>query len=210
MRTPWFFTLLLTGPLGCLAQTAVFTDNFSHGSTLNGLSSPGGTPAASFTSYDIASTVPAATGPALASGNLRLTFDAPTTSGLLEAQARFTATPVVLETVGDYIGLTVVFTDTGGSLLTGGDNSYLYDGLYNSGGSLPVAGALNNGGLSATPGSPYATGHAANWSGYSGRFAVAFGGFQRTQRQVQNGPGTASANQDLVGNAETGASASAT
>ena len=43
----------------CQAQVVnafMFSDNFSNGSTTNGLSTPGGTPAASSTSYDIAST----------------------------------------------------------------------------------------------------------------------------------------------------------
>ena len=48
--------------------------------------------------------------------------------------------------MGDYINLTYTFTNTA-SLLAGGTNSYIVSGLYNSGGVPPVAGGLNNSGL---------------------------------------------------------------
>src|SRR5487761_2035598 len=51
----FFAAMLVFAPLVSKAAT-FFTDNFSNGSTTNGPSLPGGTAAASFTSYDIAST----------------------------------------------------------------------------------------------------------------------------------------------------------
>ncbi len=182
-----------------LAQTAVFTDNFGNGSTLNGTSTPGGTPAASSTSYDIASSKAATTVPSIAAGDLKVGLNAATTSGFVEAQAVFASTPVSLATIGDYINLTYSFTDTGGGLLAGGTASYIFNGLFNSGGSTPVAGGLNNSGLSATAGSPFATGNAANWQGYVSRISNG-GTSQAYTRGLQNGVGTSSANQDLIGN----------
>ncbi len=45
----------LLGISSAMAQTTVFNDDFQNGSTVNGTSTPGGTPTASSTSYDIAS-----------------------------------------------------------------------------------------------------------------------------------------------------------
>jgi len=190
--------LALSAPLAALSQTTIFTDNFSNGSTINGASVPGGTPAASSTSYDVASTKTATTAPAISSGDLKLGLNAATTSGFFEAQALFTTTPVSLGTVGDYINLTYSFTDTA-NLLAGGANSFLFTGLYNSGGSAPVAGTLNNSGLNTTAGSGVATGNAANWQGFVSRIANS-GTSTAYTRPLQNGAGTSSANQDLVGN----------
>ena len=190
----------LSLPLTGLAQTTVFTDTFSNGSTLNGTSTPGGTATASSTSYDIASTKAATTGPAIATGDFTLKLNAATTGGFLEAQAIFTSTPVTLMTAGDYINLTYVFTDTGGTVLAGGASSYFFNGLYNSGGSTPLAGSLNNSGLSTASSSPFATGNAANWQGYVSRTAASTGNNQLYSRGQQTGVGTTSANQDLIGN----------
>jgi hypothetical protein len=192
-------SLTLTLPQSSVAQTAVFTDNFQTGNdTLNGTSTSGGNASlgTSYTSWDIAATKAATTGPTLSSGSFALKLNAATTSGLLETQARFTSSPVSL-VGGDYIDLQVVFTDQ--TALAGGTASYLYAGLYNSAGNAPVAGSLNNSGLNSTAGSAFATGNAANWQGYVAR--VSNGGSSGTWvRPLQNGAGTTSGNQDLVGN----------
>jgi hypothetical protein len=193
-------------PLAVTAQTTVFSDNFGNGSTLNGASTPGGTPPASSTSYDIASTKAATTGPVIGSGDLRLTLNGATTSGFVEAQAVFSSTPITLATVGDYINLTYTFTDTSGTLLAGtsAGASYLWTGLFNSGGSAPLAGSLNNSGLSTTAGSAFATGGAAGWVGYSANINGANGsvaGAKLYTRPAQTGVGTSSANQELLGSA---------
>jgi len=141
------------------------------------------------------------TGPAIAANKLHLALNGTTTGGFLEAQAVFAATPVSLATVGDFITLTYTFTNTGGTLLAGGSASYIFNGLYFSGGSTPVSGgALNNSGLTSTPGSPYGSGNCANWQGYVSRIA-ANGASEAYTRPAQTnfvvGP---SADQDLIGN----------
>jgi hypothetical protein len=96
----------------------------------------------------------------------------------------------------------MTFTDQ--TAFAGGTGSYLYAGLYNSGGTKPAIG-LNNSGLTSAAGSAFATGNAAGWLGYAARLSS--GGNSGTWvRPAQNvggltsGTGSASANQDLVGN----------
>lgn len=192
-------TVLCAASLTSKAQTPVFTDNFSNGSTINGASTPGGTSTASYTSYDIAASKDARTGPSITSGKLTLKLNSGTTSGFIEAQARFATTPVALSSIGDFIGMAVVFTNSSGTVLAGGTSSFLIGGLYNSAGNAPVAGSLNNSGLNATTGSAYATGNCANWSGLVARISNG-GTSQIYTRPTQTGAGTTSANQDLVGN----------
>lgn len=186
------------------AQTPVFNDTFSNGSTLNGTSTPGGTPTDSSTSYDIASSKADTTYPTISSGALSMGLNSATTSGFWEAQAVFSSSPVTLATVGDYINMSYTFTDTGSLLGSasggGGTNSAIYTGLYDDAGTTPVAGSLNNSGLNTTSGSSYATGNAALWSGYVGRIAGDPGTTEIYSRPAQNGSGTTSANQDLIGN----------
>lgn len=190
---------LFTSPFAVLAQTTIFSDNFANGSTLNAASVPGGTATASKTSYDIASSKAATTGPAIGSGRLKLTLNSATSSGFIEAQALFSTTPVALVSVGDYINLTYVFTNTTGTLISPGTSSFLLHGLYNSGGSAPLAGSLNSSGLSNTTNSPYATGNCANWVGYASRISGG-GTSQAYTRPSQATSGTTSGNQDLIGN----------
>ena len=202
MKRSSLIALLLTLPLAVMAQTAVFTDTFGS-STTNQTSTPGGSPTVSSTSYDIASTKAAtggANGPYCRPGDFRISLNGTTTSGMVEAQALFAASPVSLVTVGDYINLTYTFTNTTGTLLAGGTASFIFNGLYNSGGSVPVAGGLANSGLTSTPGSAFAAGNCANWQGYVSRIANG-GASQAYTRPVQtNFPAGPSANQDLVGN----------
>src|SRR5262249_21772641 len=127
---------LLATPLGSLADT-FFTDNFTHGSTTNKLSIPGGTATASSTSYDLASSKTANTstiGPNL----LRLKLSSSTTSGYWETTAMFTITnPVLLVNPGDYVDAQVVFTNNSG-LWAGGNKSFVALGLYDSGSTPAV------------------------------------------------------------------------
>jgi len=193
--------LLLAAPLAGLAQTAVFTDNFGNGSTFNGVSTPGGTPTASSTSYDFASSKTGVE--SISASGLTFGLSSATTSGFVEAQAVFTSTPVVLATVNDYVDLTYTFTDTA-NLLAGGTSAAIYSGLYNSGGATPVAGTAGVSGnavtLNTTAGSAYATGNAAGFQGIAGRFVGSGGTSAQYVRPLQNGTGTTSANQELIGN----------
>lgn len=190
---------VVPGP--CLSAPAVFTDNFNSGSTVNGTSTPGGITTASSTSYDLASTKMATN--SLGSGHLKIGLAASTTGGYLEAQALFAATPITLATPGDYITFTYTFTDSA-NLLAGGTGSAIYAGLYNSGGSAPVAGSLAAAGLTSTAGSAYAAGNCSNWVGYVSTIAANGGTSQAYTRPSQNAGGTASANQELIGNGNGG------
>ena len=185
-----------------VAQTLspVFTDNFLNGSTTGTTSIPGGTPTASFTSYNIASTKNAAAS-AISSGTLRLTFAA-TTSGFAEAQAVFSSAPVALTSLGDAINLRYTFVNTSNVLSgTGATNGscYLWTGLYNTGtpATTPLT-TLANSGLNATGTTGNVTGGVQGWQGYVQRIAGVGGTTQSLTRPAQTG--TTSANQDLIGN----------
>src|SRR4051812_27606933 len=82
--------ILLVSPLAAMAQYVVFTDSFNNGSTTNHTSAPGGTPFASFTSYDVAATKAVLSNTTVTAGDLRIALDSPTGSGLIEVQALFT------------------------------------------------------------------------------------------------------------------------
>lgn len=180
----------------------LFTDNFSNGSTLDQTSTPGGTAAASYTSYDLASSKNATTS-TIGANLLSLKLSSGTSSGYWEAQALFTNSAVALTSPGDYIDLAIVFTNSQNTLLTG-SASPIWIGLFNSGAAPntlnpPVAGALANAGLSTAAGSAYATGNCELWSGYVGQVYSNVASRIIT-RPVQNSSGTTSANQDLLGN----------
>lgn len=200
----FFAAMLVFAPLVSKAAT-FFTDNFSNGSTTNGPSLPGGTAAASFTSYDIASTKNCSISTPINPNDFTLKLSANTTAGWVEAQALFTTNPVALSAANDYIEFTVVFTNTSGSLLAGGTASAIWIGLYNSGsvfGSItnpPVAGSLANAGLSTAASSPYAAGNCADWQGYVSQI-TSNGNSRIVTRPQQHGAGTASSNQELLGN----------
>jgi hypothetical protein len=150
----------IAAPLAAYGQTTVFNDDFSS-STVN--VAPG-TPTANSTGYITASTKNTPAAP-MATGHYTIN-QAATSSAFMETQARFASSPVSLSTVGDYINLTVVFTDTSGILLSGKTSSTLNVGLYNTGGVNPLTG-LDQSGLSAATTSN--RGGAQLWQGYMGR-----------------------------------------
>jgi autotransporter-associated beta strand protein len=195
--------LLAAAPLAAQAQTTFFSDNFTHGSTTNGLSIPGGTPTASSTSYDFASSKNC-TASTIGANLLHCVLNSATTSGYWEAQALFAmpSNAVSLNAPGDYIELAIVFTNSLGTLANG-VSSELWVGLYNSGAgpgatNPPVAGSLANAGLTTTSGSAYATGNCQPWAGYACKIFSGAGSRVNT-RPVQNGAGSSSANQELLG-----------
>ena len=206
-----FALLVATMPLAATAQiTTYFTDNFSNGSTTNLASVVGGSPTASYTSYDIGANKTTIGYVAIKPNDLTLKLSAGTTSGYLEAQALFVTNSVggtnaiALSQPGDYIDIQVVFTNTGGTLLAGGVKSSLWIGLYNSGGNAPVSGgALANSGLTTTSGSAYATGNCQLWQGYAAEITSS-GTTRIVTRPVQNDGTTTSANQELLGNNASG------
>lgn len=202
-------TALLSLVIACQATaTTFFTDDFSNGSTTNQLSLPGGTSTAAYTSYDFASSKNS-TASSIAANLLRGKLTGGTTSGYWEAQALFaTGTNAAsLNSPGDYVEVAIVFTNSAGTLLNA-SGCELWIGLYNSGSSssatnFPVAGALANAGLTTTAGSSYATGNCQLWQGYAWRMLNGAGSRIIT-RPVQDGAGTSSANQELLGSGVSG------
>ncbi|HTR40440.1 MAG TPA: hypothetical protein VMH87_02330 [Pseudomonadales bacterium] len=188
----------------CHAQTTFFSDNFSHGSTTNGVSIPGGTPTASSTSYDFASTKTSAS--TIVPNLLHMTLTATTSSGFLETEALFATNPVSLNVPGDYIEIAVVITNSANTIFSGTANGNTISlGLFNSGSTFgvqtnwPVPNAqLANAGLTTALSSPFAAGFCQPWQGYLGQIS-SNAAPRIVTRPVQNGTGTSSANQDLVG-----------
>src|SRR5437762_12773119 len=168
-RSPRTFQRLLTAALMALGAstlpvraTPVFMDTFATSTLNSNVNAPTGTS----TNYVIASSKNA-TGSTIGSGDLKIPIAS--TSGLAEAQALFTTTPINLTTVGDSIEATLVFKNTSGILTTAGAATFL--GLFNSGGTAPVTG-LNNGGISSTL-TTATTGGAAGWAGYVSQIGAA-------------------------------------
>jgi len=194
--------LLLPLLLACATlsanATVFFDDNFTAGSTTNGPSIPTG----AATSYDIASTKGNVGGPVINPGDFTLKLNSATTSAFMEFQAVFTNSAVTLAIPGsDYVDYAVTFTNGAGTnTLFNGITSLMYMGLFDSGGSLPLAGDLANAGLNGTSGSPFATGNCANWKGYVAQMAGSGQVSRFFTRPIQNGAATTSANQELDDN----------
>ena len=194
MKNSLAIVLTLSAPLAILAQTTVFNDTFNNGSTVQSASPI--TPTANSTTYQYFQQGAAPTTPTIASGDLHLQGRT-TTSSISEVQALFTTAPVTLTTIGDYVDLQIVFTDTQ-NILVGGTTSSLNVGLFNSGGVKPNQGVrLDTGTL---------TGGAQNWNGYASRI-LGTGVASVFTRQPQIANGATSQNQDLIFE---GASGSAT
>lgn len=196
--------------LGLLAAIAaasapaapIFTDTFTNGSTLFQASVPGGTPTASFTSYQLASggrNASVSSFVSTVSGSaLRLTWSAAGSSNLAEGGAVFATTPVTLAAPGDAINMRYVFTNTANVLSNAmsGSNSAISVGLFNSNGSLPLTGtALANNGMSNSNGA-LAAGGVQGWTGYVGTIPINGSSGNIYTRAAQTG--TASNNQSLA------------
>lgn len=149
---------LLAFPLAVLSQTTVFNDTFSDGSTINAANPT--LPTATSSSYEeIASKTWTPSPPTLGAGNLKWGI-VETSGGGDELQALFTTNPVVLQTPGNYIQLTVTFTATEGILL--GDTQWGM-GLFNASQVPPWGGGLNSAANNTT--SNAMSGGAQNWVG---------------------------------------------
>lgn len=189
-------------PVVASAQTSVYSTNFSTAER-----------ASTNAAYDVGDWVlastKAVTGIAYGTGAFNFGMAA-TTSGLAEAQNRFTATPVTLSSDGDWIQLKVKFTNSG-NILGGANGSGLTLGLYDTGSSNPIA-ILTGGNntpagattLSSTASSGNASGFAQNWEGYVGRFSNNGNGGTVGSNSVYTRPAqtgsTSSANQELMFN----------
>ncbi len=179
-----FFPLLIS-TVGSSGAT-IFSDDFST-STLNSPSPAG--PTATATAYQLLSSKTWNPAPSIVSNSLRFGIGT-TTSGHIEAQALFSATPVTLSAVGDYVELTVTFTNTSGLFAQSG---HLGLGLYGSGGVAPLAGGMNGTAVTNTAG---VTAGAQGWRGYVSRVAHNGGTHRLATRPAQSF--AAGNNQDLV------------
>jgi len=152
--------------------TTVFQDAFTSGalSTLNPTAGSPGTLTSSRTAYEIAASK-SATASTVASGVM--TFgNFSTGSGYCEGQALFTASPVTLNTPGQYIEFYYTFTATT-TLFNGNanDNEQVSLGLYNSGGVGPTNGTALWGGNLSSGLTTADIGCTKGWQGYNGQIA---------------------------------------
>ena len=175
-------------------ETSIFSSDFSTGERV----ASGGT-------YDVGDWTLASTKniTGISYGASAFNFGmAATTSGFVETQNRFTATPVSISAVGEWIQLSVSFTTTAtnNNLLAGGTSSSINIGLFDTGGNNPTPG-LESSGLTSSNGSPFATGNAQTWEGYVGKIAPTGGANAIFTRPMQNtDTENSSENQDLLFN----------
>jgi len=198
---PLFVLLLAVTSLRTVGQTVFFTDTFTS-STTNAVSIRTGSANASSTSYDIAATkntVPGTNGTTIIPNDFHLALNGPTSSGFLEAQAMFATngSPVGLNLPNDYIEVAIVFTNSLGTIFDS-STAPLWIGLYYSGSALPLTTNLSQSGLTTASGSPYATGNCAGWVGYAA--SINNNGTSRVYTRPSQASGSASSDQDLVGN----------
>ena len=180
-------TLLAAAFQTSQAATTFFTEDFAHGSTLNAAPVD---PTGTSTSYEMASSKSWSPAPSLTGADLKFGI-ASTSSGSVEVQALFANSPVALVVEGDYVEMTITFTNSGG-LLTGA--GALGFGLYSSGHVFPVSGGLN--GTAVMANTANATGGAQTWAGYVGQL-----GFSGSNSRIMTRPaqtGGDNRNQDLV------------
>ena len=168
--------------------TTFFNDTFGSGSTLN--SATPAAPTANSASYQLSSSKSWNPTPAVSGGDLKFGIGS-TTSGGIELQALFTTSPVSLASVGDFVRLTVTFTNTSGILT---NSCLLGFGLYNGGQVQPIAGGLN--GTAVSTATDKATGGVQNWQGYWGQRAFTGGSSRIVLRLPQTG--TDNRNQNLT------------
>ena len=151
---------LLTTTFAASGQITAFEDDFTGGSTVN--SATPLAPTVTSTSYEIISSKTYTPNPPTIDSGLQFGI-ATTGGGGGEAQALFSATPVTFSTAGDYIQLTVTFTNISGLLTQRGQFGI---GMFNSSGFLPWSGGLNGTADNKSDHNEAAIGAAQNWVGY--------------------------------------------
>ena len=173
-------SIVIAAVIVAVAQShaaTVFTDNFSA-STLNSLSPA--VPTTNSTAYHLISSKTWSPAPSITTDRLRFGI-AGTTSGSIEVQALFAVSPIALTNIGDYLDLTIVFTNTTGLFTQAGHVGF---GLYNSGGVPPISGGLN--GTATTNPPALFPGGAIGWQGYVGRVAFSNGNHRIALRPAQS------------------------
>jgi autotransporter-associated beta strand protein len=193
-------TLLVAAPLASQATT-FFTDYFTNSSTLNQPFAAATANSASYQTY--IGLTNAGSVSALGSGSLMFVY--PNTSGVLgDCLAKFSASPIALSQVGDYIDIQVIFVNASNILSTAAgvtmnNNASLNIGLFNSGGANPNQGQFQLSGGNITGGTE-------DWVGYFGRMTLS-GNSTIFHRAAQIPSGTSSQNQDLLFTAASGSQA---
>lgn len=153
---PLLVIMTVCVPLASNAQTTFFSDNFANGSTID-LATPAA-PTTNSASYETISSLAWSPPSSIAPNDLR--FGIASSGGNVdEIQALFTTNAVALTAVGDYIQMTVVFTNFAGIFNPG--NNDIGFGLFNSGGVAPLGGGLSNEGTAVVPGG------VNGWQGYN-------------------------------------------
>lgn len=176
----------LLSPTSRACAATMLADDFSS-SSLN--SATPAAPTSSSSAYHLFSSKAWSPTPTVAANDLKFGIAA-TTGGHIEAQALFSATPIALTNNGDYLELTITFTNTSGLFTLAG---HLGFGMYNSGGAAPLAGGMNGNAVSGTTG---ITGGAQGWQGYGSQIAYSGGTHRLATRPAQTI--TTGNNQDLV------------
>ena len=186
--TKTFAGALLAGilPMVVSAQTTFFSDNFTGASTVN--SATPANPTATSTAYEEISTKAWTPTAPVIGGHLKFGFVS-TTSGNGQIQALFANSPVALFQNGDYVQLTIVFTNTAGCLTGAGQ---LGVGLYSSGQVKPYPGGYSTAGAGGS-----LSGYAQNWQGYVGQINYT-GSASRIMTRPSNASTATANNQDLI------------
>lgn len=186
--------LLLAAAPGVSMATTLnysFNDVFTNGSTVNSLTPAAPTP--TNTAYqDISGKPWDPNPPTLIFGDDLRVGEGSQSSGEFEIQALFDTNLVSLTEPGDYVQLTVVFTNIAGCLTESGLMNF---GLFNSGQVQPVPGGMQTEGTGNTANT---TGGAQNWQGYVN--VIAYNLYKNNQvntRPAQTTP-TTSVSQDLL------------
>ena len=179
------------------AQTTVFHDAFDTTAAVSSsINSTGPTPAVPSlhaTAYQqVATKVYSPAPPTVSAGHLKFGIVS-TSSGASQIQALFSKYPVTLTNVGDYIELTVVFTNQAG-LFNATANNALMLGLFNGGQQQPYPGGQANSTLALTGG-------VEGWQGYGARVYVSGSSGNSNALLTRNAQTTsATSNQDLLYN----------
>lgn len=182
------FGLLMTSTV---RGAVVFSDNFSGGSTVPITTAPTNSypsTTATSTGYAIAASKNQSPAPSIAAGHLIFGI-ATTGSGIEQAQALFTTTPITLVNTNDFIEFTITFVPTGIIGSTSSSSGEFDVGLFNSGHSAPHT-DLSASGLGSSTVDP--TGGTQNWLGYTVRTLPTTSASKMDTRPAQSGATQAS------------------
>jgi predicted outer membrane repeat protein len=138
--------------------TALFTDTFGAGSTLNA-AAPLAAPTATSASYIVISEKGKQSADVMSAGSLGMGQPS-TTSAASMIEALFTTTPVTLATNGEYIEIALTFTNVSGPTMSANNGSMMAVGLYNAAQVAPYPEGQYSHAAGNAP-----TGYAEDWKG---------------------------------------------